>query len=51
MEQSGKPHSVTNYITTTPLTMYNKFNPNLYADDKVCLSLLGTWHGGDSSEK
>jgi hypothetical protein len=21
------------------------FNPNLYADGKVCLSLLGTWHG------
>ncbi|KAF4604796.1 hypothetical protein EYR40_003578 [Pleurotus pulmonarius] len=22
------------------------FNPNLYACGKVCLSLLGTWHGG-----
>ncbi|KAF2192575.1 hypothetical protein K469DRAFT_654226 [Zopfia rhizophila CBS 207.26] len=22
-----------------------RFNPNLYADGKVCLSLLGTWHG------
>jgi len=20
-------------------------NPNLYSDGKVCLSLLGTWHG------
>ena len=29
-----------------------RFNPNLYADGKVCLSLLGTWHGsGDKSEK
>ena len=28
-----------------------RFNPNLYADGKVCLSLLGTWHGGDQSEK
>jgi hypothetical protein len=28
-----------------------RFNPNLYADGKVCLSLLGTWHGGDESEK
>ncbi|XP_073231634.1 ubiquitin conjugation factor E4 B-like [Porites lutea] len=28
-----------------------RFNPNLYADGKVCLSLLGTWHGGDASEK
>ena len=26
-------------------------NPNLYADGKVCLSLLGTWHGGHASEK
>ena len=31
--------------------VHNRFNPNLYADGKVCLSLLGTWHGGDSSEK
>ena len=22
-----------------------RFNPNLYVDGKVCLSLLGTWHG------
>lgn len=22
-----------------------RFNPNLYTDGKVCLSLLGTWHG------
>ena len=28
-----------------------RFNPNLYADGKVCLSLLGTWHGGDASQK
>jgi ubiquitin-protein ligase len=28
-----------------------RFNPNLYADGKVCLSLLGTWHGGAASEK
>lgn len=28
-----------------------RFNPNLYADGKVCLSLLGTWHGGSASEK
>ena len=27
-----------------------RFNPNLYQDGKVCLSVLGTWHG-DSSEK
>lgn len=23
-----------------------RFNPNLYAEGKVCLSLLGTWGGG-----
>merc|ERR1719440_1352517 len=22
-----------------------RFNPNLYVDGKVCLSILGTWHG------
>jgi len=22
-----------------------RFNPNLYSDGKVCLSLLGTWQG------
>jgi ubiquitin-protein ligase len=27
-----------------------RFNPNLYASGKVCLSLLGTWHGGNSRE-
>ena len=28
-----------------------RFNANLYADGKVCLSLLGTWHGNDESER
>ncbi|KAL8816287.1 MAG: hypothetical protein Q9223_004671 [Gallowayella weberi] len=27
-----------------------KFNPNLYADGKVCLSLLGTWEGPPESK-
>ena len=27
-----------------------RFNPNLYTDGKVCLSLLGTWHGDASSK-
>lgn len=27
-----------------------RFNPNLYQDGKVCLSVLGTWHG-HASEK
>ncbi|XP_019628918.1 PREDICTED: uncharacterized protein LOC109473492 [Branchiostoma belcheri] len=40
---------VVKLITTGNGTV--RFNPNLYADGKVCLSLLGTWHGGDASEK
>lgn len=28
-----------------------RFNPNLYNDGKVCLSLLGTWHGAEESSK
>uniref|UniRef100_A0A7S0NXP8 UBC core domain-containing protein n=1 Tax=Calcidiscus leptoporus TaxID=127549 RepID=A0A7S0NXP8_9EUKA len=28
-----------------------KFNPNLYADGKVCLSLLGTFTGTDATQK
>jgi len=27
-----------------------RFNPNLYTDGKVCLSLLGTWHGDENSK-
>lgn len=38
-------------ILSLSLSVNFRFNPNLYADGKVCLSLLGTWHGGDSSEK
>lgn len=46
------------YPTIPPLVIMTttgggtvRFNPNLYADGKVCLSLLGTWHGGDATEK
>ncbi|KAG2482283.1 hypothetical protein HYH03_018796, partial [Edaphochlamys debaryana] len=28
-----------------------RYNPNLYADGKVCLSLLGTYNSGHTSEK
>ncbi|KAF8486525.1 hypothetical protein JB92DRAFT_3024154 [Gautieria morchelliformis] len=41
-----------NYNQTPPSVKYlttgggrYRFNPNLYADGKVCLSLLGTWSG------
>lgn len=40
---------VVKFITTANGTV--RFNPNLYNDGKVCLSLLGTWHGGSQSEK
>ena len=37
------------YPTRPPLVFYRSFgfrvNPNLYADGKVCLSLLNTWNG------
>ncbi|KAK6346941.1 hypothetical protein TWF696_007037 [Orbilia brochopaga] len=43
---SGPPtgyfHSWTNGI--------GRVNPNLYEDGKICLSLLGTWHGEKKSE-
>ena len=47
-----------NYPAVAPLVNLDttgggraRFNPNLYADGKVCLSLLGTWHGGSAEEK
>lgn len=27
------------------LLLQVRFNPNLYQDGKVCLSILNTWHG------
>ena len=27
-----------------------RFNPNLYKDGKVCLSLLGTWPGAQGEQ-
>ncbi|KAF3918678.1 hypothetical protein AA313_de0206409 [Arthrobotrys entomopaga] len=39
---TGYFHSWTNGI--------GRVNPNLYEDGKICLSLLGTWHGEKKSE-
>lgn len=36
-------HPLVRFVTTRQNTV--RFNPNLYADGKVCLSLLGTWSG------
>eukprot|EP01012_Entosiphon_sulcatum_P063841 TRINITY_DN9197_c0_g1_i1.p1 TRINITY_DN9197_c0_g1~~TRINITY_DN9197_c0_g1_i1.p1 ORF type:complete len:1301 (+),score=235.11 TRINITY_DN9197_c0_g1_i1:399-3905(+) len=38
-----------NLITTGSGTV--RFNPNLYESGKICLSLLGTWHGDDPYSK
>jgi len=49
------PHT---YPTTAMLVNFEttgqgraRFNPNLYADGKVCLSLINTWHASHESEK
>jgi len=42
------PPSVHYYSLTVGM---GKLNPNLYEDGKVCLSLLGTWHGKDETEE
>ncbi|KAK1966869.1 ubiquitin-conjugating enzyme [Colletotrichum sublineola] len=40
-----------NYPDSPPVMLFKtigsgrRFNPNLYVDGKICLSLLGTWHG------
>jgi ubiquitin-protein ligase len=47
-----------NYPTIPPLVTFmttgggqTRFNPNLYSDGKVCLSLLGTFHAQDETQK
>ena len=42
-ETYPKVPPIVKLITTGHGTV--RFNPNLYVDGKVCLSLLGTWHG------
>jgi ubiquitin-protein ligase len=39
------PHSPPNVLLKTTGNETIRFNPNLYASGKVCLSLLGTWSG------
>jgi len=40
---NGPPHV---WLKTTGNNTF-RFNPNLYAEGKVCLSLLGTWSGSE----
>ncbi|KAK2959204.1 putative Ubiquitin-conjugating enzyme E2 Z [Blattamonas nauphoetae] len=46
---SGFPTQPPQVIITTTGNGTVRFNPNLYSDGKVCLSLLGTW-SGDAGE-
>lgn len=42
----GYPNVVPQVLINTTDNGRVRFNPNLYANGKVCLSLLGTWSGG-----
>lgn len=42
------PHEPPKVSHTTSRKNNFRFNPNLYSDGKVCLSLLGTWSGHQS---
>lgn len=44
------PNSVPQVIIHTTNNGKVRFNPNLYANGKVCLSLLGTWAGQESEK-
>ena len=44
------PNTVPSVIIHTTGNGSFRFNPNLYANGKVCLSLLGTWSGDDSEK-
>jgi ubiquitin-conjugating enzyme E2 Z len=37
-------------VCTTTNSGQTRFNPNIYAQGKVCLSILGTWHGEKGEE-
>jgi ubiquitin-protein ligase len=44
------PHVPPKMLITTTGGGRIRFNPNLYASGKVCLSLLGTWRGRNAQE-
>ncbi len=39
------PSSAPHIVLLTTNGGKTRFNPNLYSDGKVCLSILGTWRG------
>ncbi|KAH0829439.1 hypothetical protein AYO21_09778 [Fonsecaea monophora] len=47
-EYPSKPPKVEAKTTNAGRT---RFNPNIYASGKVCLSILGTWHGEKPGEE
>ncbi|KIX93077.1 uncharacterized protein Z520_11134 [Fonsecaea multimorphosa CBS 102226] len=47
-EYPSKPPKVEARTTNAGRT---RFNPNIYANGKVCLSILGTWHGERPGEE
>ncbi|KIV92026.1 hypothetical protein PV10_06505 [Exophiala mesophila] len=47
-EYPNKPPKVEARTTNNGRT---RFNPNIYASGKVCLSILGTWHGEQPGEE
>ena len=44
------PNEVPRVLLKTTGNGTVRFNPNLYANGKVCLSLLGTWSGHESEK-
>lgn len=47
---SDYPHVPPKMLITTTGGGRIRFNPNLYSNGKVCLSLLGTWRGRNAQE-
>jgi ubiquitin-conjugating enzyme E2 Z len=45
------PNSAPKVLITTTSGGHVRFNPNLYASGKVCLSILGTWRAEHSGEQ
>src|ERR1700677_2988076 len=39
------PFHPSSLLSYSRVNLFLRFNPNLYAEGKVCLSILGTWQG------
>ena len=52
-QKKDKKNLIAHYVQVQFRTTGNgsvRFNPNLYQDGKVCLSLLGTWEGAQGEQ-